>query len=120
MNEIAKIAIAAMLGLPVAASAGRPLPGSGQDEDTQEIELASPPVPAVSETQARKIAMTVAKGPISASEYEKEDGAWRWSFDVRENGRIHEIGIDAMTGRIVEDSWETVDQEDEEDQHDND
>lgn len=42
------------------------------------------------------------------AEYEKEGGAWRWSIDVKENGKIHNIGVDAMTGKIVENGWEAT------------
>jgi uncharacterized membrane protein YkoI len=56
--------------------------------------------------RARTIALQHASGTIIKQELEKEGGAWRYSFDVRQNGRIHEIGVDAETGKIVEDSWE--------------
>jgi len=32
-------------------------------------------------------------------EYEKEGGGWRYSFDIRQGKRIHEIGVDANTGK---------------------
>ena len=56
--------------------------------------------------QAQAIALKAAPGKIVQQEYEKEDGSWRYSFDIRQGSRIHEIGIDAMTGKIVEDSYE--------------
>lgn len=69
--------------------------------------MAHAPKPKVGKARAEAIAMAAAKGgTVADSEYEKENGKWRWSFDIRQNGRIHEIGVDATTGRIVENSWE--------------
>ncbi|MDQ2891684.1 MAG: PepSY domain-containing protein [Pseudomonadota bacterium] len=56
--------------------------------------------------QARTIARKQAPGKIACAEYECEDGGWRYSFDSRQGKRIHEVGIDANTGRIVEDTYE--------------
>src|SRR3954469_12029837 len=60
--------------------------------------------------QARAIALKRAPGKIVDAEYEKEGGAWRYSFDIRQGKgkRIHEIGVNANTGRIVEDKYEGV------------
>lgn len=66
------------------------------------------PVPSarISMTQARTIALKAAPGRVQDAEYEKEGGGWRYSFDIRQGKRIHEIGVDANTGRIVEDAYE--------------
>ncbi len=56
--------------------------------------------------QARAIALKRAPGKIADAEYEKEGGGWRYSFDIRQGKRIHEIGVDANTGKIVEDKFE--------------
>lgn len=58
--------------------------------------------------QARAIALKAAPGTIVESDYEKEKGAWRYSFDIRQGTRIHEIGVDANSGKIVESSYETA------------
>lgn len=58
--------------------------------------------------QARAIALKAAPGKIAESDYEKEKGAWRYSFDIRQGKRIHEIGVDANSGKIVESSYETA------------
>lgn len=88
MNSILKRLplAAAILALPIAAYAA--------------------PQPKVSKAKAEAIALKVAPGKIVEADYEKEDGAWRWSFDIKQDKRIHEIGVDAMTGKIVEDSYE--------------
>ncbi len=56
--------------------------------------------------QARMIALKIAPGRVVDGEYEKEGGGWRYSFDIRQGKRIHEIGVDANTGKIVEDKFE--------------
>ena len=112
MRMIAKFAIgAAAMGLPLAAYATSQQ--TDNDDADEAAEMANAPKPAVSEAQARRMALSAAKGQIAEAEYEKEGGGWRWSFDIRENGKIHEIGVDAMTGKIVEDSWEAADEDDE-------
>ncbi len=65
------------------------------------------PKPKVSMDQAKAIALKLAPGKIRKSEYEKEDGIWRYSFDIAQGSRIHEIGVDAMTGKVVENAFET-------------
>ena len=108
MNVISKLAVTSVvLGLSMAAFAGTQK--SGHETKAEEAaEHANAPKPKFSEAQARKIAMTVAKGTFSEADYEKEGGSWRWSFDIKENGKIHEVGVDAMTGKIVENGWETA------------
>ena len=56
--------------------------------------------------KARAIALKAAPGKVQKAEYEKEGGGWRYSFDIRQGNRIHEIGVDARTGKIVENVFE--------------
>lgn len=58
--------------------------------------------------QARAIALKVAPGRIKKSEREREGGGLRYSFDIRQGKRIHEIGVDVATGRIIEDKFEAL------------
>ena len=67
---------------------------------------AAAPTPKVSMKHARAMALKLAPGRIKSSEYEKEDGIWRYSFDIQQKGHIQEIGVDAMTGKVVENSNE--------------
>ncbi len=67
---------------------------------------ATPPAPKISKAQARAIALKLAPGKIKEGEYEYERGAWRWSFDIQMPGHIQEIGVDAQTGKVVENSNE--------------
>ena len=112
MKTFTKILVgAAALGIPLAAYAGTQRPGHESDAE-EAAEHANAPTPKIDEAQARRIAMTVAKGTIAEAEFENEGGGWRWSFDIRENGKVHEVGVDAMTGKIVENSWEAADDRD--------
>ena len=67
---------------------------------------AAKPPAKLSMAQARAIALKKAPGKIVESDYENEKGGWRYSFDIRQGKRIHEVGVDASTGRIVEDTFE--------------
>lgn len=64
------------------------------------------PKPRISEAAARGIALKLAPGKITSSEYELEGGGWRWSFDIQQKNHIQEIGIDGRTGRVVENKSE--------------
>ena len=70
------------------------------------VTAATAPRPKVSMNHARAMALKLAPGRIKSSEYEKEGGIWRYSFDIQQKGHIQEIGIDAMTGKVVENSNE--------------
>ncbi|MBI2801123.1 MAG: PepSY domain-containing protein [Gammaproteobacteria bacterium] len=72
---------------------------------------ANPPAK-LSIKQAQSIALDIAPGVVVDAEYEQESGAWRYSFDIRQGQRIHEIGVDANSGKIVEDSYEALDAKD--------
>jgi uncharacterized membrane protein YkoI len=63
---------------------------------------------ALTMAQARAIALRRAPGRIKDAEYEREGGGWRYSFDIVQGNRIHEVGVDAATGRIVEDAFEPL------------
>lgn len=66
----------------------------------------------LSMAQARMVALKKAPGRVTDAEYENENGGWRYSFDIRQGKRIHEIGVDANTGRIVEDKYEGLHEKD--------
>ena len=70
-----------------------------------------PPAPRISMEQARATALQAAPGDIVEAEYELENGSWRYSFDIRQGGRIHEVGIDANSGAIVENAYESAEDE---------
>ena len=55
-------------------------------------------------TEARAIALKTFPGTITSEELEKEKGGsgLRYSFDIKNGAVTHEIGVDAKTGRILE------------------
>lgn len=64
---------------------------------------------AISITKARAIALkAVPGGKIAGEELEREAGGTglRYSFDVKVKGTIHEVGVDARTGKVLENSIE--------------
>ncbi len=67
---------------------------------------ASAPAPKISMARARAMALKLAPGKVISSEYEKEGGIWRYSFDIQQRGNVQEIGIDGRTGKVVENKSE--------------
>ena len=55
----------------------------------------------VSVQEAEAAALQARPGVVKDKELEKEHGGLRYSFDIRQGNRIHEIGVDVATGRIV-------------------
>ncbi|MEO6041296.1 MAG: PepSY domain-containing protein [Croceibacterium sp.] len=58
--------------------------------------------------QARAIALKAHPGKITDQELEKEAGGTglRYSFDIMSAGKTHEVGVDAMTGKVLENKLE--------------
>jgi uncharacterized membrane protein YkoI len=58
--------------------------------------------------QARSIAVTARHGTITDEELEKEKGGsgLRYSFDVKNGNVTYEVGVDARTGKVLENSKE--------------
>ena len=58
--------------------------------------------------EARAIALKTLPGKITAEELEKEKGGsgLRYSFDIKNGGVTHELGVDAKTGKLLENSAE--------------
>ena len=52
--------------------------------------------------EARASALKIYPGIIMKEELEKERGGLRYSFDIRSGKKWREVGIDAKTGRVVE------------------
>ena len=61
--------------------------------------------------QARAIALKAYPGKITDEELEKEKGGsgLRYSFDISKAGHEHEVGVDAKTGKVLENSREQTD-----------
>jgi uncharacterized membrane protein YkoI len=62
----------------------------------------------VSLLEARKIAIQAHPGKIMDEELEKESGGsgLRYSFDIKQGVKTYEIGVDAMTGKVLENATE--------------
>ena len=62
----------------------------------------------VSSAQARKLALKTYPGEIVSEELEQESGGsgLRYSFVIRHHKARHEVGIDAKTGKVLENSIE--------------
>ncbi|MGH8312167.1 MAG: PepSY domain-containing protein [Gammaproteobacteria bacterium] len=60
----------------------------------------------ISLAQARAIALKAFPGRIVKEELEKEAGGsgLRYSFDIRSHRVVHEVGVDAKTGKLLENS----------------
>jgi uncharacterized membrane protein YkoI len=60
---------------------------------------------------ARAIALKTYPGTIAKEELEKEQGGsgLRYSFDVKGSKGTREIGVDAVTGKVLENSDESQD-----------
>jgi uncharacterized membrane protein YkoI len=58
--------------------------------------------------EARKIALETYPGKIVSEELEQESGGsgLRYSFVIRHDKAKHEVGIDAKTGKVLENSVE--------------
>ena len=59
-------------------------------------------------TEARAIALKAYPGKIMAEELEREGGGsgLRYSFDLKQGKNWREVGVDAMTGRLLENAAE--------------
>ena len=64
----------------------------------------------VSLSQARAIALKARPGKIADQELEKEAGGsgLRYAFDVKAKGATYEVGVDAVTGKILENGAESA------------
>jgi uncharacterized membrane protein YkoI len=62
----------------------------------------------VSIEQARAIALQAKAGAITDEELEREKGGsgLRHSFDIKSDGAIYEVGVDAQTGKVLENKKE--------------
>ncbi len=59
-------------------------------------------------SQARQIALRAYPGKITDEELEKESGGsgLRYAFDIAGAKGVHEVGVDARTGHLLENSTE--------------
>ena len=62
----------------------------------------------VSLAQARATALAARAGQITDQELENEGGGsgLRYSFDIKSDGKTFEVGVDARTGKVLENKAE--------------
>jgi uncharacterized membrane protein YkoI len=62
----------------------------------------------VSIEQARAIALQTRVGVITDEELQHEKGGsgLRYSFDIKSGGTVYEVGVDAQTGKVLENKKE--------------
>jgi hypothetical protein len=68
--------------------------------------LAAQP-PKLSKKQAQAIALKLHPGKVKSAELEKEKDIQMYSFDILTREGVREVGIDADSGKVVEDSVES-------------
>lgn len=66
------------------------------------------PLAKVTLAQARSTALAARPGQITDQELEKERGGTglRYSFDIKSKGKTFEVGVDARTGKVLENDAE--------------
>src|SRR5438270_10067757 len=69
------------------------------------------PLAKITLAQARSTALAARPGQITDEELENERGGTglRYSFDVKSHGKTFEVGIDARTGKVLENDAEGPD-----------
>lgn len=70
---------------------------------------AQPPKARLTLQQAEKLALQAFPGKIVKQELEQEKGGsgLRYSFDIDNGKTVHEVGVDAVNGALLENSVET-------------
>jgi len=102
MNKLLAGAMAlSLIGASAATATTSPAPLKGQEfAALSKITLA----------QARAIALAARPGRIADQELEKEAGGsgLRYSFDVVSRHKTVEVGVDAVTGKVLENGAESA------------
>lgn len=98
----ASLYAAALVGSVAFGAAAASYPGSQLERQAK-----------VSLTKARQIAVAARPGKILDQELEKEAGGsgLRYAFDIASGPKTYEVGVDAMTGKVLENGVETAAQE---------
>ena len=81
----------------------------------------TPPENRISQEKARQAAKSYYAGKIESEELEFEGGKWIYSFDLKKSNdqRVHEIHVDAISGKVLDAHTETASDESKEAQEDN-
>jgi hypothetical protein len=84
--------LAALLTMPLAAQTSKPAAGKAK----------------LSKAEAERIALAKEPGKAMSSELEREHSKLIYSFNINTENGMHEVNVDAITGKIVEDSVESA------------
>ena len=92
--------IASYLSIPTLALASLLVAGAAHAYSGENLASSAK----ISVAEARAIAVKTYPGKIVKTELEKEKGGsgLRYSFDIRHGKNTHEVGIDAQTGKVLE------------------
>lgn len=101
-QTVIRLAIATLAGIGL--SAGPVLAASKAPAQKTKISM----------SQARQIALKAYPGRIVKEELEHESGGsgLRYSFDLRKGKHWREVGVDAMTGKVLENKAEKANPKD--------
>jgi hypothetical protein len=101
-SPLSALTLTVALGLAGAAIAG-PAPAHFKGDKLSGLAR-------VSLDQARAIALKARPGAVTDQELEKEHGGsgLRYSFDIADAGKSYEVGVDAKTGRVLENGQESA------------
>lgn len=88
--------MSAMMAISTLTLGGVVLSVHAATKPTQQATVAFP--------EARNIALKARPGTITDEELEKESGGsgLRYSFDIKNGSRTYEVGVDAKTGKVLE------------------
>ncbi len=102
LSTAAAIAAAGLAG----AAAAKAIPASATSPAFSGHQLASKAKITLAEATA--IALKARPGAITDAELEKERGGTglRYSFDVKARAGVYEVGVDARTGKVLENGKE--------------
>lgn len=101
LRNILVAASLAVAGVGVTAVASAQTPSHGDPKLAAQAK--------VTVDAARVIALRARPGTIKDWELEKEGSGsgLRYSFDIESGGKMHEIGVDAADGKVIENAVET-------------
>ena len=97
-RSLNRISLAVLVGLAIGAAPALAIAKTGAAK-TGTAQKAK-----ISISEARAIALKAYPGKISKEELEHEGGGsgLRYSFDMRHGNKWREVGVDALTGRVLE------------------
>jgi uncharacterized membrane protein YkoI len=108
MKHQSIVSLAAAAGVAVGGVAlAKTMPDSASSPSFSGHTLAAQA--SVSLANARSIALKARPGVITDQELEREHGGsgLRYSFDVKSAGAKYEVGVDAKTGKVLENGRDT-------------